>query len=61
MLRFSHRFLAFWLSLGLCGDSGLAQVFAALSYYSDHQEEINAYIERNHIPPELIHPLVKDL
>jgi uncharacterized protein (DUF433 family) len=39
----------------------LAQVFAALSYYSDHQEEINAYIERNRIPPELIHPLVRDL
>jgi uncharacterized protein (DUF433 family) len=39
----------------------LAQVFAALSYYCDHQEEINAYIERNHIPPELIDPLVRDL
>jgi uncharacterized protein (DUF433 family) len=39
----------------------LAQVFDALSYYSDHQEEINAYIERNRIPPELIDPLVRDL
>ena len=39
----------------------LAQVFAALSYYSDHQEEINAHIERNRIPPELIDPLVRDL
>ena len=39
----------------------LAQVFDALSYYSDHQAEINAYIERNRIPDELIHPLVKDL
>ena len=28
----------------------LAQVFDALSYYSDHQEEINAHIERNRIP-----------
>ncbi|MEH2465432.1 DUF433 domain-containing protein [Nostoc sp.] len=28
----------------------LAQVFDALSYYSDHQDEINAYIERNRIP-----------
>jgi uncharacterized protein (DUF433 family) len=28
----------------------LAQVFDALSYYSDHQVEINAYIERNRIP-----------
>jgi uncharacterized protein (DUF433 family) len=27
----------------------LAQVFDALSYYSDHQSEINAYIERNRI------------
>ncbi len=38
----------------------LAQVFDALSYYSDHQPEINAYIERNRIPDELIHSLVKD-
>lgn len=33
-----------------------AQVFDALSYYSDHQDEINAYIERNRIPDELIDP-----
>ena len=39
----------------------LAQVFTALSYYSDHQEEINTYIERNRIPPELFDPLVRDL
>ena len=32
----------------------LAQVFDALSYYSDHQTEINAYIEKNRIPEELI-------
>lgn len=38
----------------------LAQIFDALSYYSDHQDEINAYIERNRIPEELIDPLVKD-
>ena len=37
----------------------LAQVFDALSYYSDHTEEINAYIERNRIPDDLIDPLVK--
>jgi uncharacterized protein (DUF433 family) len=37
----------------------LAQVFAALSYYSDHQAEINAHIERNRIPEELIDPFVK--
>jgi uncharacterized protein (DUF433 family) len=34
----------------------LAQVFDALSYYSDHQEEINAHIERNRIPDELLDP-----
>lgn len=39
----------------------LAQVFSALTYYSDHQEEINNYIERNRIPDELIDPLVKYL
>ena len=27
----------------------LAQVFDALSYYSDHQNEINTHIERNRI------------
>ncbi|HKP53606.1 MAG TPA: DUF433 domain-containing protein [Chloroflexia bacterium] len=37
----------------------LAQVFDALSYYSDHQAEINTHIERNRIPEELIHPLLK--
>jgi uncharacterized protein (DUF433 family) len=39
----------------------LAQVFDALSYYSDHQDEINAHIERNHIPDELIDPRVRNL
>ena len=39
----------------------LAQVFDALSYYSDHQEEINAHIERNRIHDDEIHPLVRDL
>ncbi len=39
----------------------LAQIFDALSYYSDHQDEINAYIERNRIPDKLIDPLVRDL
>lgn len=28
----------------------LAQVFAALAYYSDHRDEINSLIERNRIP-----------
>ncbi len=39
----------------------LAQVFDALSYYSDHQAEINLHIERNRIPDELIDPLVRNL
>jgi len=39
----------------------LAQVFDALSYYSDHQDEINAYIERNRIRDEEIDPLVKEI
>jgi uncharacterized protein (DUF433 family) len=39
----------------------LAQVFCALTYYSDRQDEINNYIERNRIPDELIDPLVRDL
>ena len=39
----------------------LAQIFDALSYYSDRQDEINAYIERNRIPDNLIDPLVRNL
>jgi uncharacterized protein (DUF433 family) len=39
----------------------LAQVFDALSYYNDHPDEINTYIERNRIPNDRIDPLVKDL
>src|SRR5438093_10047601 len=39
----------------------LAQVFDALSYYSDHQDEINAYIEKNRVPEALIDPLVRDI
>jgi len=38
----------------------LAQVFDALSYYNDHQDEINDYIERNYVPEYLVSPLVKD-
>lgn len=37
----------------------LAQVFEALSYYSDHQAEINAYIENNNIPADKIHLSLK--
>ena len=38
----------------------LAQVFDALSYYSDHQPEIDRHIACNRIPDELIDPLVTD-
>ena len=38
----------------------LAQVFDALSYYSDNIEEINAHIERNRIPEEIIEAPVRD-
>src|SRR4051812_31769458 len=34
----------------------LAQVFDALSYYSDNQDEIHQHIERNRIPDDLIDP-----
>jgi len=37
----------------------LAQVFDALSYYSDNQDEINTYIARNRVPDNLIDPLVQ--
>lgn len=37
------------------------QIFNALSYYSDHIDEINGHIERNRIPDELIDPRVKNL
>ncbi len=39
----------------------LAQVFDALSYYSDHQQSINGHIERNRIPENLLDPLVLGL
>jgi uncharacterized protein (DUF433 family) len=38
----------------------LAQVFDALSYYSDHQSEINDYIAQNTVGEELIDPLVRE-
>jgi uncharacterized protein (DUF433 family) len=37
----------------------LAQVFDALSYYSDHQDEINLHIEENRIPDALLDPLTR--
>jgi len=39
----------------------LAQIFEAMSYYHDNQTEIDDYIERNRIPDELIHPLVRNM
>lgn len=39
----------------------LSQVFDALSYYLDNQEEINQYIERNRIPDDLIDPRVRQV
>ena len=39
----------------------VAQIFDALSYFSDHQAEIQQWIERNRIPDDLIDPLVRDL
>ncbi len=37
----------------------LAQIFDALSFYLDHQSEINEYIERNQVPEALVHPSVR--
>ncbi len=37
----------------------LAQVFDALSYYADHQVEINHYIEINRVPEHLVHPVAQ--
>lgn len=37
----------------------LAQVFDALSYFSDHQDEIAGYIEQNRVPEEKIDHRVK--
>ena len=39
----------------------LAQVFDALSYFADHEEEVLRYIEQNRIPEELIDPRVRHL
>ena len=37
----------------------VARVFDALSYYNDHAQEINAYIERNRVADDKLDPLVK--
>jgi uncharacterized protein (DUF433 family) len=38
----------------------LAQIFAALSYYSDNQAEINDYIIRNRISQDIIDPFTPE-
>jgi uncharacterized protein (DUF433 family) len=38
----------------------LAQVFDALGFYLDNQTEINEYIERNHVPDNLVHPAIRN-
>jgi uncharacterized protein (DUF433 family) len=37
----------------------LAQVFDALGYYAEHQDEINHHIEINRVPDELAHPVLQ--
>ena len=37
----------------------LAQVFDALSYYADHQAEIQEHIDRNRVPDDVVHPLTR--
>lgn len=39
----------------------LAQVFDALSYYDDHSEEIDEYIEKNTVAENLTDPVIRDL
>lgn len=36
----------------------LAQVFDALSYYADHQTEVQAFLSRTQVPDDLTHPAV---
>jgi len=37
----------------------LAQVFDALSYYADHQIEIQQHIDQNRVPDDVVHPLTR--
>jgi uncharacterized protein (DUF433 family) len=37
----------------------LAQVFDALSYYSDHMDEIHGYITRNHVADEEVDSCIR--
>ena len=38
----------------------LAQVFGALAYYAENQEEVNHYIALNRVPDDLIYPLIRE-
>ena len=44
---------------GLYHNLDYCRVLSALSYYSDHQKEIQKYIEENRVPDKLIDPLVQ--
>ena len=37
----------------------LAQIFDALSYYSENKKQINEYINRNHVPNDLVYPALR--
>ncbi|MDJ1170790.1 MULTISPECIES: DUF433 domain-containing protein [Roseofilum] len=37
----------------------LAQVFDALSFYCDHRAGIDEYIEKNQVPDDYVHPVVR--
>jgi len=39
----------------------LAQVFDALSYYSDHRERIHEYMDQNRISDEEVHASVRSM
>ena len=36
-----------------------AQVFDGLSYYADHQAEIQQHSDRNQVPDDTVHPLAR--
>ena len=36
-----------------------AQVFDALSYFMDHQAEIQRYMTQNHVPDDVVHPFAR--
>ena len=36
-----------------------AQVFDALSYFMDHQAEIQRYMDQHQVPDDVVHPLAR--